>query len=93
MLRHYTKKFVKVNAAIVFGGAAFTILSYPELRKEPYQLINAMRRGLRCGTTCALMASDYIRAGENITSQTHYTAATRMFNCFCQNGGPYIKLG
>lgn len=52
-----------------------------------------MRRGLRCITTCTMMASDYVRAGDNITSETHYKAANRMFDCFCDNGGPYIKLG
>ena len=39
------------------------------------------------------MASDYLRAGDDITSETHYKAAGRMFDMFCANGGPYIKLG
>ena len=52
-----------------------------------------MRRGLRCITTCTSMATDYVRAGDNINSDTHYKAASRMYQCFCDNGGPYIKLG
>jgi predicted unusual protein kinase regulating ubiquinone biosynthesis (AarF/ABC1/UbiB family) len=44
-------------------------------------------------TTGVMMASDYIRAGDNITSETHYKAANRMYLTFCANGGPYIKLG
>ena len=39
------------------------------------------------------MAMDYIKAGDNITSETHYQAAGRMYEMFCKNGGPYIKLG
>ena len=42
-----------------------------------------MRRGLRVITTGSMMAKDYIQAGDNITSDTHYKAATRMFDCFC----------
>ena len=87
------KRFTQINVGIVVGGGAFTAYSYPELRKEPTQLFNAMRRGLRCLTTGFMMASDYIKAGDKITSATHYKAAERMFNCFCDNGGPYIKLG
>lgn len=52
-----------------------------------------MRRGLRVITTGAMMVKDYKAAGSNITSETHYTAAKRMFECFCDNGGPYIKMG
>ena len=56
-------------------------------------MARAMRRGLRCVTTGTLMASDYIKAADNITSETHYKAANRMLQMFCDNGGPYIKLG
>lgn len=56
------------------------------------QLISAMRRGLRCLTTGSLMAYDYLSVKE-ITPETHYKAANRMFEMFCANGGPYIKLG
>lgn len=54
-----------------------------------------MVRGARCATTGLLMASDYIRAmrGDGITEETHKTASVRMYECFCRNGGPYIKLG
>lgn len=38
------------------------------------------------------MAYDYLSVKE-ITSETHYKAANRMFRMFCANGGPYIKLG
>lgn len=39
------------------------------------------------------MAADYLRAGNNITSETHFTAARRMYAGFAANGGPYIKMG
>lgn len=39
------------------------------------------------------MAGDYIKAGNDINSDTHYAAAGRMYEMFCANGGPYIKLG
>ena len=39
------------------------------------------------------MGLDYVSAGDKINSETHYKAANRMFKCFCDNGGPYIKLG
>ena len=52
-----------------------------------------MRRGLRCVTTGTMMATDYLRVKDNITSETHYKAANRMLQMFCNNGGPYIKLG
>ena len=87
------RRFIKFNATIGLAGAGLTVYSYPELRKDPAQLWNAMRRGIRCVTTCTMMATDYVRAGDNISSETHYTAANRMFKCFCDNGGPYIKLG
>ena len=87
------KRFVQFNATVALSGFTFTAYSYPELRKEPLQLLNAMQRGVRCVTTCALMASDYLLAGDKITSETHYKAANRMYTCFCNNGGPYIKLG
>jgi predicted unusual protein kinase regulating ubiquinone biosynthesis (AarF/ABC1/UbiB family) len=38
------------------------------------------------------MAYDYLSVKE-ITPETHYKAANRMFEMFCANGGPYIKLG
>ena len=44
-------------------------------------------------TTGGLMATDYLRAGDNINSETHYRAATRLFDTFNYNGGPYIKMG
>lgn len=87
------RKLLKLNAAGLAGGAAFTAYYYPELRKDPQQLYSAMRRGLRVITTGAMMVKDYKAAGSNITSETHYTAAKRMFECFCDNGGPYIKMG
>lgn len=39
------------------------------------------------------MAYDYLSAGDNINEDTHYKAANRMYEMFCANGGPYIKLG
>jgi len=52
-----------------------------------------MKRGFRVVLTGLMMLNDYKKAGKNITSETHYTAATRMYECFCANGGPYIKMG
>ena len=51
-----------------------------------------MIRGGRCATTAFLMAYDYLSA-EEICSKTHETASMRMYECFCKNGGPYIKMG
>ena len=87
------RSFLKLNAGVALSGGLFTFYSYPELRNDPGQLGHAMSRGTRCVSTCLMMASDYIRAGDHITSETHYKAANRMFECFCRNGGPYIKLG
>ena len=39
------------------------------------------------------MAYDYISAGNDITSETHYKAAGRMYQMFIDNAGVYIKLG
>ncbi len=87
------KTFAKVNGALALGGAGLTFYNYPELRENPRQMLHAMVRGFRCGKTCFLMATEYPRAGNNITTETHSTAAARMFECFCANGGPYIKIG
>lgn len=87
------KTSLKVTGGTLLGGAAFTTYYYPELRKEPKQLVGAMVRGLRCIKAGTMMASDYIRAGNDICSDTHYKAAGRLFDMFCANGGPYIKLG
>ena len=88
-----TKRFLQFNATVLMTGGAFTAYYYPELRKEPLQLLLAMRRGMRVCTTGVMMASDYLKAGDDITSETHFKAAGRMFDMFCINGGPYIKLG
>ena len=48
---------------------------------------------MRCVTTGASMAGDYLKAGDSIGSETHSHAADRLFKMFCANGGPYIKLG
>jgi len=56
-------------------------------------MLFAMSRGIRVVTTGTMMAKDYLMAGDNITSETHYTASKRMLAMFCANGGPYIKLG
>jgi len=85
-------KIAKTTGVVTVGGATFTAVYYPELRKNPDQLFHAMMRGARCGTAGMLMALDYLRAKE-ITSETHLTASKRMYECFRINGGPYIKLG
>ena len=85
-------KFVKLNGTVLVGGSAFTAYNYPELTKNPGQLVHAAQRGARCATTGVMMGTDYLRAKE-ITAETHETASKRMYECFCKNGGPYIKLG
>ena len=92
-MQKLAKTTAKLTGGTLFGGAAFTAYYYPELRKEPKQLVGAMVRGLRCIKAGTLMATDYLRAGDNINSETHYKAAGRMYDMFCANGGPYIKLG
>lgn len=92
-MQSFAKRTLKYTGGTLVGGTAFTAYYYPELRKEPKQLVGAMLRGLRCVKTGALMAFDYISAGDNICSDTHYKAAGRMYDMFCANGGPYIKLG
>ena len=52
-------KFLKFNGVVLAGGSALTIYSYPELRKEPYQLARAMFRGMRVLKAGGLMAYDY----------------------------------
>ena len=52
-----------------------------------------MARGMRFVRTGGMMAFDYISAGDNITSETHYKAAGRMYEMFVANAGTYIKLG
>ena len=84
---------LKVTGGTFVGGAAFTAYHYPELRREPRQLLSAMFRGVRCIHTGLGMALDYLNAGDNITSETHYHAAGRMYNMFVANQGTYIKLG
>jgi aarF domain-containing kinase len=88
----FLSKFVKVNGTVLVGGVSFTAYQYPELRKEPKQFLNAIQRSMRVGSTGIMMLSDYLRA-EEITSETHKVAANRLYNCFCKNAGPYIKLG
>lgn len=88
----FLSKFLKFNGTVVVGGATFTAYQYPELRRNPQQLLQAMVRGGRCGVTGCMMAADYLRA-DQITPEVHETASVRMYRCFRQNGGPYIKLG
>ena len=75
------------------GGTAFTAYHYPELRREPRQLLGSMMRGVRCLKAGSLMAFDYLSAGNEITEETHYKAANRMYHMFVDNAGVYIKLG
>ena len=92
-MKSLAKKSMKVTGGTLLGGAAFTTYYYPELRREPKQLAGAMVRGMRCIKAGSLMAYDYLSAGNDINSDTHYKAAGRMFDMFVANGGPYIKLG
>ena len=88
-------KFIKFNSGLAFSGVAYMAYIYPELRKDPSQLVHAMVRGTRCASTFGLMATDYLRAiyFSEITGETHKIASQRAFNCFRKNGGPYIKFG
>ncbi len=52
-------KFLKLNGAVFVGATGLTVYSYPELRKEPKQLIKAMMRGMRCAKAGLLMGYDY----------------------------------
>ena len=54
-------KFIKFNGLVVVGGTGVTMYNYPELRKEPGQLVKAMLRGMRCAKTGTMMAYDYLR--------------------------------
>ena len=92
-MKRLAKTSLKITGGTLVGGAAFTTYYYPELRREPKQLVGAMFRGIRCIKAGTMMAFDYISAGDNITSETHYKAAQRLYEMFCANGGPYIKLG
>ena len=92
-VRNGVVKLAKLNAGILAGGGAYAYYAYPELRQNPVQLAHATQRGFRLAYTASMIGVDYLSAGENITSEVHLTAATRLFHCFCQNGGPYIKLG
>jgi len=85
-------KLLKLNGCVIVGGASFTAYQYPELRTKPGQLLHAMQRGARLAGTGVMMASDYLRVDE-ISSETHTTASTRLYETFKVNGGPYIKLG
>jgi len=53
-------KFFKLNGLVFAGGTGVTMYNYPELRKEPGQLVKAMLRGMRCATTGTMMAYDYL---------------------------------
>ena len=86
------KRFAQLNAGLLVGGAAFTAYHYPQFAKDPAQLVLAGVRGMRSGTTVALMTYDYMTCGQ-VTSEVHYRAANRLYKCFCKNGGSYIKMG
>lgn len=53
-------KFIKFNGLVFAGGTGVTMYNYPELRKEPGQLVKAMLRGMRCAKTGSMMAYDYL---------------------------------
>lgn len=86
------KRLAYLNGGLVGGTYFFYAKKYPELGNDPYKVTEAIKRGLRCYSTGALMLSDYYFAKET-TSEIHTRAATRLFNCFAANAGSYIKLG
>lgn len=53
-------KVLKGNAILFGGGTCLTLYTYPELRKEPDQLVKAMYRGYRCVKTGTMMIHDYL---------------------------------
>ncbi len=53
-------KFIKFNGLLFVGGTGVTMYNYPELRKEPHQLLKAMIRGMRCAKAGSMMAYDYL---------------------------------
>ena len=53
-------KIFKINGLLLIGGTTLTVYNYPELWKEPWQLVNAMIRGMRCVSTGSLMLYDYL---------------------------------
>lgn len=90
--RSFLSRLLRTNAAVLVGGTAFTAYQYPELLKDPGQLFRAMLRGSKCGATGCLMAYDYLSCKE-IGPEVHRRASMRMYECFKQCGGPYIKFG
>lgn len=53
-------KVLKGTGILFGGGTCLTLYSYPELRKEPNQLVKAMYRSYRCLKTGTLVAHDYL---------------------------------
>ena len=53
-------KLVKFNGLLFATGAGVTMYQYPELRKEPGQLIKATMRSLRCAKAGVMMAREYM---------------------------------
>lgn len=53
-------KYLKFQCLLFVGGATLTAYSYPELRREPRELMHAMFRGMRVVKAGSLMAMDYI---------------------------------
>ena len=54
------RNFFRLNGMVLLGGAGWTVYSYPELRREPYQLGKALIRGMRCLKGGFLMTYDYL---------------------------------
>jgi predicted unusual protein kinase regulating ubiquinone biosynthesis (AarF/ABC1/UbiB family) len=85
---------VSLGTMVLGQGALFGVAmyEYPELRKNKRQLLGAVRRGMRCSTTGAMMAWDYY-SDPDYSHATHERASQRLYDCFTKNGGPYIKMG
>ena len=39
------------------------------------------------------VSARYLKAGDNVTSETHAESAKEIYECFRSNGGAYIKMG
>lgn len=64
------KRLVQAHAGLFFLGTGFIAYSYPDLRREPMQLVHAIHRGIRCATTGIMMAYDYMSVKE-INTEAH----------------------
>jgi hypothetical protein len=63
-IRSGLKSLAKVNGSLLVGGGAYAYYAYPELRRNPEQLVYATSRGFRLMYTVSRMGLDYLIAGD-----------------------------